>query len=77
MSQLRLGQRLGYGLGHVLNDLCASMWFTYLLLYFHQVLNFDNNYSGVILLVGQLADGLSTTFVGLLSDKPDSFVLCR
>ena len=37
MSQLRLGQRLGYGLGHVLNDLCASMWFTYLLLYYHQV----------------------------------------
>ena len=37
MSGLRLGQKLGYGLGHVLNDLCASMWFTYLLLYFHQV----------------------------------------
>ena len=39
MSGLRLGQKLGYGLGHVLNDLCASMWFTYLLLYFHQVSN--------------------------------------
>ena len=37
MSELSLGQKLGYGLGHVLNDLCASMWFTYLLLFFHQV----------------------------------------
>jgi hypothetical protein len=24
-------KKLGYGLGHILNDLCASMWFTYLL----------------------------------------------
>ena len=37
MSGLSLGQKLGYGLGHVLNDLCASMWFTYLLLFFQQV----------------------------------------
>ena len=29
-------KKFGYGLGHVLNDLCASMWFTYLLLYFHK-----------------------------------------
>ena len=29
--------QLGYGLGHVLNDLCASMWFTYLLLFYHKV----------------------------------------
>ena len=42
-----------------------------------KVLNFDNNYSGVILLVGQLVDGLSTTVVGLLSDKQNTFILCR
>ena len=42
-----------------------------------QVLNFNNNYSGVILLVGQIADGLSTTLVGGLSDRPDTFILCR
>ena len=29
---------LGYGLGHVCNDICASMWFTYLLLFFQKVL---------------------------------------
>jgi len=27
----------GYGLGHVCNDICASMWFTYLLLFFQKV----------------------------------------
>lgn len=29
--------RLSYGVGHVLNDLTASMWFSYLLLYLHEV----------------------------------------
>ena len=28
---------IGYGLGHVCNDICASMWFTYLLLFFQKV----------------------------------------
>jgi len=69
-------KKLGYGMGHVLNDLCASMWFTYLLLFYHKVLEFDNNYAGVVLLVGQVADGLSTTIVGFLSDKPATLWLC-
>lgn len=30
-------QRLSYGVGHVLNDLTASMWFSYLLLFFQKV----------------------------------------
>ena len=30
-------QKFGYGTGHVLNDLCASMWFSYLLIFFHDV----------------------------------------
>ena len=46
--------KVGYGAGHVMNDMCASMWFSYLLLFFHKVLQFDNNYSGIILLIGNL-----------------------
>jgi len=76
-AELGWSIKLGYGLGHVLNDLCASMWFTYLLLFYHKVLYFNNTYAGVILLVGQLADGLSTTFVGFLGDRPDNTWLCR
>ena len=68
--------RLAYGTGHILNDLCASMWFTYLLLFFHKVLLFDNLYSGVILASGQIADGLSTVFVGYFSDQGDDMRLC-
>jgi len=76
---LPLSKKLGYGMGHVLNDLCASMWFTYLLLFFHQVLYFNNTYAGVILLVGQIADGVSTTIVGSLcdGDSQDGAWLCK
>jgi len=67
----------GYGLGHVFNDICASMWFTYLLLFFQKVLGFSSTSSGVLLLVGQLADGAATTLVGLLSDKLNHISLFR
>jgi len=75
-SGLSLRQKIGYATGHVLNDLCASMWFTYLLLFYHKVLQFNNQYAGVVLLVGQLADGISTTIVGLASDRYTSSWMC-
>jgi len=70
-------QMLGYGMGHVLNDLCATLWFTYLLLFFQKVLYFSSTYSGLILLIGQLADGISTVIVGLLSSKTKNLLFCR
>ncbi len=49
-----MGQRLAFSLGHILNDLCASMWFTYLLLFLHKVLKFNSALSGILMLVGQV-----------------------
>ncbi|KAM4810171.1 major facilitator superfamily domain-containing protein 12 [Rhinophrynus dorsalis] len=68
-TPLTLCQRLSYATGHFLNDLCASMWFTYFLLYFHSVLGFDSFYAGLLLLVGQIADGICTPLVGYESDR--------
>ncbi|KAF5283373.1 hypothetical protein FQA39_LY04749 [Lamprigera yunnana] len=75
--RLPLKLQLAYGVGHVLNDVCASMWFTYLLVFFHLVLQFDNWEAGFMLLVGQVADALSTPFVGFHSDQSDNLWLCR
>lgn len=66
---LHLCPKLGYATGHYLNDLCASMWFTYFLLYFHSVLGFNSFYAGLLLLVGQVADGVCTPLVGYESDR--------
>ncbi|KAE8631339.1 hypothetical protein XENTR_v10001158 [Xenopus tropicalis] len=69
LPSLPLCQRLSYATGHFLNDLCASMWFTYFLVYFHSVLGFDSFYAGILLLIGQIADGICTPLVGYESDR--------
>ncbi|PAA69218.1 hypothetical protein BOX15_Mlig025185g1 [Macrostomum lignano] len=68
MALTRL-QRIVFGFGHVFNDLCASIWFTYLITYMMNVLKFSMGNAGNLMIIGQLADGLGTTFVGLESDR--------
>ena len=50
--QLSWSTKFSYGVGHVLNDLTASMWFSYLLIYLHRIVNFDNAISGYMMLLG-------------------------
>ncbi len=64
---------LSYSVGHVLNDLCASMWFNYLLLFFHYVLEFSNTDAGFLMLLGQVTDAICTPLIGLESDRSDGF----
>ncbi|XP_063003267.1 major facilitator superfamily domain-containing protein 12 [Elgaria multicarinata webbii] len=66
---LALRARLSYSVGHFLNDLCASMWFTYLLVYFHSVLGYSTSHAGALLLAGQVADGVCTPLVGYEADQ--------
>ncbi len=73
VHSLRLSQRLAYGIGHVLNDLCASMWFSYLLLYFQGVIHFNNVMAGYLMLLGQIADAVFTPLVGLEADRTRGF----
>eukprot|EP00794_Sanderia_malayensis_P010002 gene10002-11026_t len=61
-------RRWYYGVGHVLNDLCASMWFSHLLIFLQKVVNFDAFTAGLLLLVGQIVDGLGTPLVGIEAD---------
>lgn len=68
-DNLPIHKRLSYAVGHFLNDLCASMWFTYLLVYYHTVLGFLDTYAGILLLIGQIADGICTPLIGYESDR--------
>lgn len=74
---LSLTQRLSYSVGHVFNDLCASFWFTYLLVFMHLVNGFQSQTAGTLMLVGQVADGIATPFIGLECDKTFTWWLCR
>ena len=69
--------KIGYGAGHVLNDLCGAMWFTYSLIFFHRVLEFNASKTGALFTIGQVAGGLSTAFVGFISDSHYNFWLCN
>lgn len=60
-----------YSVGHLQNDLCASMWFIYLNYYFLYVVHLPPNIAAAGLLSGQVTDGLTTPLVGVLSDKFD------
>lgn len=64
--------QLGYGVGHILNDVCASLWFTYLLVFYHLVLEFSASQAGNLMLIGQIVDALSTPFVGYHSDRTNN-----
>ena len=61
--------KLGYGAGHIFNDMSATMWFSYSVLFFHNVLNLSNTGAGLIVMVGQVVDGIASILVGALSDK--------
>lgn len=71
--QLPLWRRWSYGVGHVLNDLCASMWFSYLLVYYHFVIKLPNTTAGLLLLIGQTVDALCTPVIGYFCDKTQCF----
>jgi Na+/melibiose symporter-like transporter len=51
-DRLNLRRKLSYGLGHVPNDLVASMWFSYLLIYLDDVVNFRPALAGYMMLIG-------------------------
>jgi Na+/melibiose symporter-like transporter len=60
---------LAYGVGHVLNDMCASTWFSYLLVFLRSAVNMSPVDSAVVMFCGQIADGVATPLVGVLSDR--------
>ena len=52
-DELSFAKKLSFGVGHILNDLSASMWFSYLLIYLHRVVVFSNTSSGYLMLLGK------------------------
>lgn len=68
-STLKLMEKLGYGLGHVYNDLCAGVWFSYTLLFMQGALGMPATQAGALVMLGQVGDAVATPIVGFLTDK--------
>ncbi|CAI0458815.1 unnamed protein product [Linum tenue] len=57
-----------YGVGHMLNDITSSCWFTYLLLFLADI-GLSPRDAAIVMLSGQVADGFATVFTGELIDR--------
>lgn len=68
-STMTFIQKTGFGLGHVYNDLCAGVWFSYTLLFMQNVLQMSSFRAGTLVMLGQVGDALATPIVGILADK--------
>ncbi|KAL2632406.1 hypothetical protein R1flu_017092 [Riccia fluitans] len=67
---VRLPRRaiFSYGTGHMLNDLTAACWFTYLLIFLTDI-GLTAQQAATVMLSGQVADAIGTILVGQLIDK--------
>lgn len=52
-SSCSILHKISFGLGHVYNDLCAAMWFSYTLFYFQVVLEVQSQTAGILLMIGK------------------------
>ncbi|XP_053668428.1 major facilitator superfamily domain-containing protein 12-like [Anopheles marshallii] len=68
-STLKMCEKIGYGLGHVYNDLCAGIWFSYTLLFMQGALGMPAAEAGAMVMLGQVGDAIATPIVGLLTDR--------
>lgn len=68
-STLSFLQKFGFGLGHVYNDLCAGIWFSYTLLFMQGALQIPAAEASALIMVGQVSDAIATPIIGILADK--------
>lgn len=64
-----LGQRIAYCTGHIFNDLCSAVWFTYFIVYFNKVVGLSTTETGLLFLIAQGADAILTPFMGIGCDR--------
>lgn len=67
-STLSLFAKVGYGLGHVFNDLCATIWFSYTLLFMKDVMMMPDE-AGSYMTFGQITDAIFSALIGFLIDR--------
>ena len=51
--RLKLSIRIAYGMGHIMNDICAAVWFSYTMLFLQVVLGMAPLLAGSMLLIGK------------------------
>jgi Na+/melibiose symporter-like transporter len=68
-TTLNFFEKIGYALGHIFNDLVAGVWYSYTLIFLQGVQSMPGPEAGAMVMLGQVADAISTPIVGFLTDK--------
>jgi Na+/melibiose symporter-like transporter len=68
-TTLKFFEKIGYALGHIFNDLVAGVWYSYTLIFLQGVQSMPGPQAGAMVMLGQVADAISTPIVGFLTDK--------
>ena len=63
--KLPVSQKFCYGVGHILNDLAANAWFSYLIIYLTKVARLSNSHTGLVAMLGQVTDGICTPITAI------------
>lgn len=68
-TTLKFLEKIGFSLGHIYNDLCAAIWFSYTLLFMQGVLGLAAVQAGALVMLGQVGDAVATPLVGMMTDR--------
>ena len=67
-NHLNVKTKIGYSVGHILNDMAISLQTSYMMIFYQSVLNIEKSNAGITYLIGQIADAFTSVTVGFLSD---------
>ena len=70
---LHISTKLGYGAGHVFNDMLQVYNLGFILTFLQVVVGLTAFNSGLVFLFGQISDGLATVLIGLVIDGDKKF----
>ncbi|XP_067023223.1 major facilitator superfamily domain-containing protein 12-like [Acropora muricata] len=68
-ERLPLAQKFSHSVGHIFNDLAASAWFSYLIIFLTKIAGLSNASAGLVILLGQITDAIFTPINGFLNDR--------
>ena len=70
---LNISTKVGYGVGHIFNDMLQVYGLGYILIFLQVVVGLQEFNAGLVVLFGQISDGLSTALIGLVIDGDETF----
>lgn len=74
---MKTRERLSCGVGNVFNDLYRQLLFSFEILFYMKVVQVSASQTGLIILIGQIADALISPLTGYLGDRVNIPLLSR